>query len=234
MNKKTSKILYYLLSRDTNIVIGNFTFLFILAIAPTLIIISTISKYISIFFISQKNYFWSALLKLSTFLELAESTNLIINIICLTFISNGIYSFLSAMEKRAKIYFRNSIIKNAFSVILSLVFILFLCCSLVFYSVLGKYAFIDNYYIIINFLELFIFTLILQKICTQKRAVYILPGCIISALFLTILTAFFGFIINNFSNIHIYYGILAPIIALILLIYYSCFIIYVGIIINIE
>ena len=76
--------------------------------------------------------------------------------------------------------------------------------------------------------------LIFYKFSTFQKIKHLYSGALISSFFLTIFLNFFYYIINNFSNMHSYYGLLSPIIITILLIYYSCYIIYLGILLNVE
>ena len=94
--------------------------------------------------------------------------------------------------------------------------------------------FFKNIDFIIDLLVIFLSIMFFYKLATFQKFKNIYPGSIISSLFLTIFLYFFFVVINNFSNLQNYYGILTPLMISFLLIYYSCYIIYSGILINFE
>lgn len=233
MNKQLLKEIFKtLFSEKTSLHAGNLTYLIILALAPTLIIAASIFNiFIKYFSLTQHPYL-NIINNLIVSLNLNLTSNIIINLICINLLSNGFFSLLSTLEKTYKFTFKNFWSKKLYSIALSiiLVFIVILGFSLSF--TLSSYTLFKNVRFITDFLIIFISLLIFYKLsCFQKiKEIYL--GSILSSLLLTIFINFFYFVITNFSDLSAYYGLLTPIIIVILLIYYSCYIIYLGIIIN--
>ena len=231
---KIRYILKKLFNEKTNSLIGNLSYLTILAIAPTIIIITSLlnilSRYLSpnIFLVFSKIY------EISNTLNLNQTTNFFIIIICLNLLSNGIFSLLTNFEDIYKFKFENYVQKKLYSITLSVIFILLIICITILTFLLRKNIFFNKISFIINLSSIFLAILSFLKFSTFQKLKNLYPGALISSLFLTSFLSFFYYIINNFSNLKSYYGLLAPIIISILLIYYSCYIIYAGILINVE
>ena len=228
------KIFKNLASEKIGTIIGNLTYISILSIAPTtIIILSTLnifsnnSSLVNVPIIDK-------LRTISTILELNQTTNFLINLICINLLSSGIFPILSTFEHIYNFKFKNYIRKKLYSIALALIFLFSLILIILISFLTTKSVFFRKIDFLINLISIFVSILLLYKLTTFQKIKNIYSGALVSALFLTIFLNFFYYVINNFSSIKSYYGLLAPLIAFVLLIYYSCYIIYFGILLNIE
>ena len=148
--------------------------------------------------------------------------------------STGIFSLLSEFEIIYKFKFNSKMQKSLYSLALSVVLLLEIIGIILTSFFVSKISFFQKMEFIISMISIFIFILTFYKFTTFQRIKNLFSGAIISSLFLTAFLSFFYYVIENFSNIKTYYGLLTPIIVFLLLIYYSCFIIYLGCIINVT
>ena len=223
-----------LLSEKTSITIGNLAYLAILALAPTIIIATSILNILSNYFFLNDIPSISKIYSISRTLNLNQTTSIFINIICINLLSSGIFSLLTSFEHIYKFQFKNYIRKKLYSLALSLILLLAIITIIILTFFLTKYTIFKSIDFLITLLAIFISILTFYKFSTFQKLKNLYSGALISALFLTIFLNFFYYVINNFSDMKSYYGLLAPIIIAILLIYYSCYIIYLGILLNVE
>ena len=228
------KIFKNLLSERTSTAIGNLAYLSILSIGPALIIllslISVFSKYTTLNNIPSIEKIYA----ISQTLSLNKTTNFLINLLCINLLSSGIFCLLSIFEKIYGYKFQNYIKKKLYSLALALIFLLSVIIIIAMSFLISKNIFLKKIDFLINLTLIFISILLLYKLTTFQKLKKLYSGALISSFILTIFLNFFYYIINNFSNIKSYYGLLAPIIISVLLIYYSCYIIYFGVLLNIE
>lgn len=229
--KNISKSLF---SQNTSLHAGNLTYLILLALAPTLIITMSIFNIIIQYFPLLEHPYLSTIKSILSVLNLGVTSNIIINLICINLLSSGFYALLSTLEQTYKFSFKNYWTKKAYSIAISIILILVIVLGLSLSFTLTNYNFLKNFSFLTDFILIFISLLVFYKLSTFQKIKNIYIGCIISSLILTIFINFFYLTITNFSSLSSYYGILTPIIILILLIYYSCYIVYLGIIVNYE
>ena len=234
MNSQAIKTIFKkLFNEETKTIIGNLSYLAILALAPTIIITTSILNILSNYFYFDTVHGFNKIYSLSRQLNLTQSTSFIINILCINFLSDGIFSLLSSLEKIYHFQFKNYIRKKLYSLAISLVLLLTIISTITISFFLTKYTFFESIDFVITLLTIFISVLIFYKFSTFQKLKHLYPGALMSSLALTIFLNFFYYIIRNFSNMRIYYGLLTPIIIAILLIFYSCYILYFGIILNV-
>ena len=235
MNSKIMKnIIKNLFSEKTALYAGNLTYLIMLSIAPTLIITMSIFNIITQYFPLLEHPYLSTINSLLSTLNLNLTSNIIINLICINLLSNGFFSLLSTLEKTYKFSFKNYWNKKLYSVAISIILILIVVTGLSLSFTLANYNLLNDISFLTDFIIIFISLLIFYKLASFQKFKNIYLGSAISSLLLTIFIKFFYLTITNFSDLSSYYGLLTPIIITILLIYYSCYIIYLGIIINYE
>jgi len=235
MNFKRIKLLFKkLLSETTSTTIGNLSYLSILALAPTIIITTSLLNILSNYMPLDNIPSFSKIHEFSTALNLNQTTNIFINLICINLLSSGIFSLLSIFEKTYHFQFENYIRKKLYSFALSIILLLFIILIIFASFFLTKYSFFNKIDFLITLFAIFLSVLTFYKFSTFQKLKHLYTGAIISSLFLTIFLNFFYYVINNFSNMRSYYGLLTPIIITILLIYYSCYIVYLGVLLNVE
>ena len=218
----------------TNTIIGNLTYLSILAIAPVTIISTSLLNILNDYFNLSTMQTFEKIFTLSNFLNLNKTTNIFINLICINLLSTGIFSLLSEFEILYHFKFNKKLQKSLYSLALSIVLMVEIIGIILTSFFISKIIFFQKIQFALNLTSIFIFILTFYKFSTFQKTKKLLSGAIVSSLFLTIFLSFFYYVIENFSSIKNYYGLLAPIIILLLLIYYSCFIIYLGCVINIS
>ena len=187
-----------------------------------------LSNYFSLKTIQSFNKIYS----LSRQLNLTKSTSFVINILCINFLSDGILSLLSSLEKIYHFQFKNHIRKKLYSLALYFILLLTIITIVTISFFLTKLTIFKHLDFIITFITIFISVLIFYKFSTFQKLKHLYPGALTSSFALTIFLNFFYYIIQNFSNMRTYYGLLTPIIVVILLIFYSCYILYFGILLN--
>ena len=223
-----------LFSQRTNLHAGNLAYLTIMALVPTFIItISAFNILIKYIPLLEHPYF-SKISIILEFLNLNSVSNIIINVICINLLSSGIFALLTTFEDLYKFKFKNYLRKKLYSIALAIIIIFTIIISLSISFTIEVNTFFKNIDFIIDLLTIFFSLILFYKLSTFQKLKNIYTGAIISSLFLTIFLHFFFVIINNFSNLQSYYGFLTPLMIAFLLIYYSCYIIYSGIIINFE
>ncbi len=232
INNKVIKISKNLFNEKTNILIGNLTYLTILALAPTIILTTSFLNILFNYFPNLNIINFKKIYNLSETLNLTQTTNLIINLICINFLSSGVNSFLTYMERLYNFRFSNKLKKRLYSIALSIVLLLTLFIVFITHIFIKKIVFFNNFNFIMTLASIFMSLLIFYKFTTFQKLKKLYAGALISSFILTIFLNFFYYIINGFSNIKTYYGLLTPIIIAMLLLYYSCYIIYLGILIN--
>lgn len=228
------KIIRHLFDEKTAMHAGNLTYLTMLALIPTFIITTSVFELFSAYLSLAKPPYFLTINNILSFLNLNYTTNIIINLICINLLSSGIFSLLSTFEKMYGFKFKNYLRKKLYSIALSILLIFTIIIGFSLSFTLTNYIFFRQIDLILDFLIIFILMTLFFKICTFQKIKNIYTGTLISSLLLSIFLKFFYLTITNFSNLTTYYGILTPIIILLLLIYYSCYIIYLGIIINHE
>lgn len=235
MNSKIiNNITKKLFHEKTALQAGNLAYLILISIVPTLIIITSIFNIISRYLPIVEHPYLSIANTLLATLNLNPTSNIIINLLCINLLSTGFFSLLSSLEKTYHFSFKNYLCKKIYSIAISIILIsLFvLGCSISFtisnISILKKANFLSDFIIVFTSL------LIFYKLSSFQKIKNIISGALISSLVLTVFIKFFYLTITNFSNLSSYYGLFTPIIITALLIYYSCYIIYLGIIINHE
>lgn len=232
--KTVKKIFKHLTSEKVSLHAGNLAYCTIISLIPTFIIILSIFSILSSHFAFLEHPYFYKINHYLNYLELNSTSNIIINLICINLLSSGFFSLLSTFQKLYNFNFKNYISKKLYSLLLAFLTIVVIVISLsisftiISNTLFAKISFLIDY--IIVFLSLFFF----YKLSTFQKAKNILIGALISSIFLTLFIHFFFLIIDNFSNISNYYGTFTPIILGFLIIYYSCYIIYLGIIINYE
>lgn len=231
---KLRAIFKHLTSSKTSAAMGNLAYLAILALAPTIILTTSLLNILSNYFDLTHIGSLKKIISLSNTLNLNQTTSLFINLICINLLSSGIFSLLTIFEKMYHFKFKNYLRKKLYSLGLSLILLLEIISVIILTFFITQISFFRRIDFIINLLTIFISILTFYKFATFQKVKNLYSGAIISSLILTIFLNFFYYIINNFSNMKSYYGLLAPIIIAILLIYYSCYIIYFGILLNVE
>ena len=175
--------------------------------------------------------------KISTilnFLKLNNITSIIINIICINLLSSGVFSLLTTFEALYKISFKNYIRKKLYSIALSIIIVFIIVIGLSLSFTVSTYNFLDNADFLIDFTVILIALLCFYKLATFQKIKHLYIGSIITSLLLTTFLHFFYYIVNNFTSLSSYYGVLTPIMISFILIYYSCYIVYFGTLINFE
>lgn len=213
---------------------GNLAYLSILALAPTIILTTSILSLVNSYINLSAQPTFRKIFSISNALNLNHTTSLFINLICINLLSSGIFSLLSIFEKIYDYKFKNYIRKKLYSVALSLILLLEIITILFTSFFITRHHFFKSISFIITLTTILISLLSFYKFATFQKIKHLYPGALISSLTLTVFFSFFYYIIENFSNINSYYGLLTPIIIAILLIYYSCYIIYFGILLNVE
>lgn len=231
---KIKKIIRILLSEKTSAIIGNLSYLAILALAPTIIISTSLLNILSNYFTPSKIPSFQKIYIISNTLNLNQTTSFLINLICINFLSSGLFTLLSSLEDIYGFKFKNYIRKKLYSLALSLILLLTIIFVISLSFFITQHNFFQKIDFLITLLSVFIAILTFYKFSTFEKLKNLYSGALVSAFFLTIFINFFYYIISNFSSMSSYYGLLAPIIIAILLIYYSCHIIYFGILLNIE
>lgn len=235
MNKKiTSNIIKKLFNEKTSLHAGNLTYLILISLAPTLIITLSIFNIISAYLPILEHPYLSAANSLLTALNLNLTSNIIINLLCINLLSNGLFSLLSTLESIYKFSFKNYWNKKIYSLALSVILILSFVLGFSISFTLSSFPLLKKINFLTDFLVLSISLLFFYRLSSFQKTKNIITGTLVSSLVLTIFIKFFYLTITNFSNLSSYYGLLTPIIIVLLLIYYSCHIIYLGIIINYE
>lgn len=235
INFKKIKIIFKnLLSEKTSTIIGNLSYLAILALAPTIIIATSLLNLLSDYFPLSNIPSFTKIYTISNVLNLNQTTSLLINIICINLLSSGIFSLLSTFEKIYNFKFENYIRKKLYSLAISVILLLSIITIIAISFIISQNVFFKKIDFLITLLSIFVSILIFYKLSTFQKLKHLYSGALISAFSLTVFINFFYYIISNFSSIKSYYGLLAPIIIAILLIYYSCYIIYLGILFNVE
>ena len=227
-------IFKHLFSEEVSLHTGNLAYCTILAIIPSFIIIlSLFSIFSNHFMILEHPYFYKINYILN-YLELNSTSNFLIDIICINLLSSSFFSLLSYFEKLYNFKFKNYIRKKLHSLFLALltVFIIVIRLSISF-TILSN-NFLSQITFLIDYIVIFLSLLFFYKLSTFQKIKDILIGSLISSIFLALFIRFFFIVIENFSNISNYYGTFTPIILSFLIIYYSCYIIHLGIIINYE
>lgn len=227
-------ILKHLFKEKTALHAGNLSYLTILALLPALIIsisaFNILNKYLKLLehpYITKMN-------SILTILNLNQLSNIFINIICINLLSSGIYSLLTTFENLYKFKFKNYIRKKLYSIALSIIIIFLIICGLSISFTLETKTSLTSTNFIIDLTIVLASVLLLYKLCTFQKTKNIYVGAIIASFLLTVLLHFFYTTIINFTKLSTYYGLLTPLIISFLLIYYSCYILYLGIIINYE
>lgn len=228
------RIFKNIFNEKTNITIGNLTYLSILALAPTTIIITSFLNFFSRYINLQGIPIFTKIYTISNTLNLNQTTNLFINLICINLLSSGIFSLLSTLEKTYNFQFKNYIRKKLYSLALSVILLLTIIVIIITSFLLTQNEIFRKIDFIINLISIFLSILFFYKLSTFQKIKDLYSGALLSSFFLTIFLSFFYYVINNFSNLQSYYGLLAPVIISVLLIYYSCYIVYVGIVLNAD
>ena len=231
---KVKIIFKNLTSEKTSTVIGNLSYLAILALAPTIIITTSLLNILSNYFSLNSIPSFKKIYTISNILNLNQTTSFLINIICINLLSSGIFALLSVFEKIYHFQFKNYIRKKLYSLALSFTLLLIIISLITLTFFISKYEYLQNIDFLITLTAIFLAILSFYKFSTFQKLKNLYAGALISSFFLTIFFNFFYYIINNFSNVISYYGFLAPIIIAVLLIYYSCYIIYLGVILIVE
>ena len=235
INKHIAKqIIKHLFSERTNLHASSLSYLTILALIPTLIITMSIFNILTNYLPLLEHPYFHKINIILDHLHLNTISSLLINIICINLLSGGTFSLLSTFEDLYKFKFKNYIRKKFYSIALSIIIILIIVLGLSISFTISANKFLSNINFIIDFVVIFISLAFFYKISTFQKAKHIYMGTTISSLLLTIFLHFFYYIINNFSSLTSYYGTLTPLMLAFLLIYYSCYIIYLGTLINYE
>lgn len=232
--KRIKSIFKNLLSERTSTTIGNLAYLSILALAPAIIITTSLLNILIKYFPLKAIDPISKVYTISNILNLNQTTSFFINLICINLLSSGLFSMLSIFEKMYNFKFKNYIRKKLYSIALSLTLLLTIIFVVAVSFFLSQSVYLQKLDFLIIFLSIFISILLFYKFSTFQKLKNIYGGALISSFLLSIFLEFFYYIINNFSNMKSYYGVLAPIIIAFLLIYYSCHIIYLGVLLNVE
>lgn len=223
-----------LFKEDISLHAGNLAYCTIIALIPSFIIVLSIFSLISNHFMVLEHPYFHKINYILNYLQLNSTSSLIINLICINLLSSGFFSLLSSFEKLYNFNFKNYIRKKLYSVFLSLLIVLIIVLSLSISFTILSNNFFNKIGFIIDYIIVFLSLLFFYKLSTFQKLKNVLIGSLISSIFLTLFIHFFLIIIENFSNIENYYGTFTPIILAFLIIYYSCYIIYLGILINHE
>lgn len=235
MNKKLLKnILKHLVNEKVSLHAGNLAYCTIIALIPSFIIIMSLFNLFSNHLATINAPYFSKLNYILNYLNLSTTSNIIIDLICINLLSSGIFSLISTFQNLYNFNFKNYIRKKLYSYALSLIIVLIIVLDLSISFSLSNIIYLKQIIYLTNYLIVFLSLLFLYKLTTFQKLKNIYPGTIISSLIFTLFISLFTTIIDNFTNISNYYGTFTPIILLFLLIYYSCFIIYGGVIINFE
>ncbi len=227
-------ILKHLTSERTSLHAGNLSYLTFVAHVPSFIITLSIFKILSKYLPIIEHPYLAQISDILSFLNLNNITSIVINIICINLLSSGIFSLLTTFQKLYKIPFKNYLHKKIYSLMLAIIIIFIIVLSLSVSFTIQHYTIFKNITFFIDLAIIFLSLLIFYKLSTFQKIKNIYTGTIISSLVLTIFLHLFYTIITNFTKLKQYYGAITPIIILLLLIYYSCYIIYLGIIVNYE
>lgn len=227
-------IFKHLFSQKTSLHAGNLTYLTILSLIPTLIISISLFNIVTTYIPLLQHPYIEKISSILDFLNLNQVSSIIINLVCINLLSSGIFALLTTFENLYKFSFDNYIKKKLYSIALSIIIILTIVISLSLSFAIETQVFLHNIEFIIDFLVIFLSLTFFYKLATFQKLKDIYIGSVISAFLLTIFIHLFYHIITNFSRLSSYYGILTPLMITFLLIYYSCYIIYLGIIINYE
>lgn len=221
-------------SKDASLHAGNLTYLLLLAIIPSLIIATSILSFLNRYF-PLLDYPLSNILSLFlSKITLNKTSSILINIICVNLLSSGIYSLISSIETIYHFKFKNYIRKKLYSIALSVITITLIILGFSLSFTILRFLPFQKIDIVISALVTFASLLVFYKFSTFQKVKNLYPGALLSGLFLSIFHKFFTYIARNFSKLQLYYGTLTPIIISLLLVYYSCYIIYCGIIFNHE
>lgn len=230
----TKKIIKHLFSERTNLHASSLSYLTILAIIPTLIITTSLFNILTNYLPLLKHPYFHKINAILVYLNLNTASSLIINIICINLLSSGIFSLLTTFEDLYKFKFKNYIRKKLYSISISIIIVLIIVLGLSIAFTISSANFLKSIDFIIDFFIIFISLISFYKIATFQKIKHTYIGSTIAAILLTIFLHFFYYIVNNFSTLSSYYGTLTPLMLSFILIYYSCYIIYLGILINYE
>jgi len=235
INKNISKkLIKHLFSERTNLHASSLSYLTILALIPTLIITMSIFNILTDYLPLLQHPYFSKINNILNTLNLNTTTNLIINIICINLLSSGIFSLLTTFEDLYKFKFKNYIRKKLYSIALSIIIILIIVLGLSLSFTILSFSSLKSIDFFIDFFVILLSLMFFYKIATFQKIKHIYIGAFITSILLTVFLHFFYYIINHFSSLSSYYGMLAPLMISFLLIYYSCYIIYLGVLINYE
>lgn len=230
----TKQIFKRLFSERTNLHASSLSYLTIIALIPTLIITMSIFNIAANYLPLLEHPYFSKINLILKYLNLNTSTSIIINLICINLLSSGIFSLLTTFEDLYKFKFKNYIRKKLYSIALSLIIILIIVLGLSISFTISTNKSLKSIDFIIDFFIISLSLISFYKISTFQKIRHIYIGATLTSLLLTTFLHFFYFIINNFSSLSSYYGALTPLMISFLLIYYSCYIIYLGTLINHE
>ena len=225
------KIFSVFTDEKTSLHAGNLAYSTIISLIPALIILLSTLNIITTYIPFLKTPAIKNLTTILNNLKISTTTNIIINLICINLLSTGIYTLLTTFQKIFKFSFKNYIRKKLYSLALSFIFVAQIVISIFLSFLISRTKELS---FIFNFIMIFFNLLVFYKFTTLQRAKNLYTGSLISAIILTILLSFFYTFINNFTSMESYYGIATPIIGAFLLMYYSCFIIYLGAVISHE
>lgn len=228
------KIFKHLFSERTNLHAGSLSYLTILALIPTLIITMSIFNLLSRYIPLLEHPYFEKINIILNFLNLKDFSSIVINILCINLLSSGIYSLLTTFEDLYRFKFENYFRKKLYSIALSFIIVFIIVVGFSISFAIETYSFLENIDFFIDFLVIFVSLLSFYKLSTFQKLKSIYIGSTITSFFLTIFLHFFYYIMNNYSKISTYYGSLTPVMIGFLLVYYSCYIIYLGIIVNYE
>ena len=227
-------ILKHLFSEEVSLHAGNLAYCTILALIPSFIIILSLFSIFSNHFMVLEHPYFHKINYILNYLELNSTSSFLIDIICINLLSSSFFSLLSYFEKLYNFKFKNYIRKKLYSIFLSLLTILIIVVGLsIFFTILNS-DFLNKVSFLIDYIVILLSLIFFYKLSTFQRIKDVSIGSLISSIFLTLFIHFFFIVIDNFSNISNYYGTFTPIILSFLIIYYSCYIIHLGIIINYE
>ena len=189
-----------------------------------------ISKYLPLL----EHPYFSSINSVLSFLNLNQTANLLINVLCINLLSSGVYSLMKTFENLYGFEFKNYIHRKLYAIMLSIIIVFIIVLGLSLSFTFANYTALSNINMLIDFIVIFVSLTTFYKLSTFQKLKNIYIGSLLSSLFLTIFLNLFYTVVSNFTKMSSYYGILPPIIILFLLVYYSCYIIFFGIIVNYE
>lgn len=197
MNKVIAEmILKKLNSKKTNLLLSSLSYYSILAIIPTLLVVTSLLKFLGLeIYLEYQDFF--------DLISLNMLSNTIISLVTLYMISRIFFVMLKD---------RFSLLKSlAFSIVFSLLLIIFLS------SFLSTYLLQNNVLsIAIKVVLVFTFFFLLLYFISESNAKYSLIFSLVFSLVSNIFIYFFIIVTSFFINYENYYGILAPIFLIIL------------------